>query len=114
LSANKRHCNPKLDPKEVKAIAEWMYDKHTNNQLTFNAKKKKIWFNPASNLSLDEKRSIVGRVVGILRKKKTIQKLIVIYLQLDLKNQYVSQRMLMENSGVSLRTIKKYWHEIIY
>jgi hypothetical protein len=114
LSANKRHCYPKLEANEISKIADWMYEKHKNNQLVIHPKKKKIWFNPASNLSIEQIRSIVGQVVGSLRRKRTINKLIEVYIQLDMKNRYVTQKMLMAASGYSIRTVKKYWNEIIY
>ena len=114
LSANKRHCNPKLAAIEISKITDWMYNKHINNQLVIHPKNKKIWFNPASNLSIEQIRSIVGKVVGSLRRKRTINKLIEVYIQLDTKNLHLTQKMLCVESGFSLRTVKKYWRDIIY
>lgn len=112
LRANNDHCHPKLDVSEVIAITTWSFSKHTNHTLNITANKKKIWINPESKLSTREKRSIIGKETGKLRKTKTLNELVELYLKLQETNQKITQKLLQENSNLSILTIKKYWHEI--
>ena len=112
LRANNDHCHPKLDISEVIAITTWSFSKHTNQALNITAKKKKIWINPEAKLSTKQKRSIIGKETGKLRKANTLNELVELYLKLQKTNQKITQKLLQEHSNLSILTIKKYWHEI--
>lgn len=108
LKANNEHCKPKLSFYEIKSMVDWWFSKHLKGQLDYNTKKKKIWFNPESELSLSEKRKIVGKESGNLRRSKTIYLLQEKYNELKFHGR-VTQKLLSEISGKSIRTIKNYW-----
>lgn len=113
LRANRTHCVPKLPVKEVIELVRKGFDKHTNGTLKVKTKKKKIWINPESNLTTKEKRTIVGKETGALRRNNTLNQLKQVYLKLKEINEKVTQKMVEENSTRKIRTIKKYWNDII-
>lgn len=113
LKANSQRCNPPLDETEVKHMAKSLIIKRDNKKLKIKTKKKCIWFNPESDLTLHDKQVIVGVEGGKLRKKKTLMKLIEVYQELQSKNATVTQKMLVKESGKSIRTVKSYWYEVI-
>jgi len=110
---NYEHCNPKLPREQVKKITDWSFNKHINHELSITTKKKKIWINPDKQLTTKQKKSIIGIVSGKLRRKQTITKLIESYKQLLTRYPKVTQKLLEQNSTYKLRTIKKYWKEIL-
>ena len=112
LRANGYHCDPPLSVPEVHKIVEWFYTKFASSPQSIPAKKKKIWINPKAGLTTQQKRVIVGQQVGILRKTKTINELIDLYISLEKEFYPVTQKLLQEHSSFKLRTIKKYWFEI--
>lgn len=107
------HCLPHLSVQEINSIVSWTITKHKNNQLKIKTKKKKIWINPDKKLTTKQKRSIVGKESGKLKRDKTIQSLIAIYKSLVHDNPKVTQKLVEQHATVKLRTIKKYWNEII-
>jgi len=112
LSVNRNNCNPSLDTKEVISLTKWYYDKFINNSLSVVTKLKKIWINPEAELSYKQKRTIISKEIGNLRKRKTLNTLQSVYDTLKLKNEIVTQKMVKETSKKSIRTIKNYWSEI--
>jgi hypothetical protein len=109
---NRYHCIPPLSEEEMNSLVSWSFGKHKNNQLKIKTKKKKIWINPEKKLTRNEKRSIIGKETGKLRKVKTTHFLIEVYRQLLIQYPRVTQKLLQHHSNRSLRTIKKYWNEI--
>ena len=107
------HCQPHLTIKEINSLVSWSITKHKNNQLKIKTKKKKIWINPYKKLTSKQKRSIIGKESGKIRKDKTIQSLIEVYKSLVNDNPKVTQKLVEQHATVKLRTIKKYWNEII-
>lgn len=112
MKANNNHCNPKMDNKEVVSLTKWFYNLHKDNSLSITTKNKKIWFNPYSNLTLKEKRVIVGKEGGVLRRKSTLRRIQLAYDSLKSNNSKVTQKMIKNLTGISLRTIKSRWSEI--
>ena len=112
LRANTDHCIPTLSVEEVIPIVKWTFDKHIHHILNIQTKKKKIWLNPESRLSIKEKRKIIGQETGKLRKQKTIKELVDLYLKLQQTDQKITQKLFQTHSNRSILTIKKYWHEI--
>ncbi len=112
LMANNIHCNPKLEIGKVISLTKWYYDKHASNCLTIITKKRKIWINPSSDLTTEEKRAIIGKEVGNLRRMKTLNTIQLSYDSLKLTNEKVTQIMVREATGLSIRTIKSRWNEI--
>lgn len=110
---NYEHCKPELTKDEVKKIVKWSFNKHRKQELMVRTKKKKIWINPDKQLTLEQKKSIIGKETGRLRRKETLNKQIEIYKQLSHQYPKVTQKLLSEHSTVKIRMIKKYWKEIL-
>lgn len=110
---NRDHCLPILSVEEVTSIVKWTYDKFINQSLIIQTKKKKIWINPEAKLSTKEKRTIIGKETGIIRKGRTIKELANLYLLLQQTNQKVTQKLLQSHSKVSIRTIKRHWKDVM-
>lgn len=113
IKANNEHCSPPMNLNKLMKLTNWLYDKCNQPDFDFKPHLKKIWFNPSSSLDLKEKRKIIGKEVGSLRRKKTLSVLQKAYDELRLYNEIVTQKMVREWTGLSLRTIKSRWREII-
>lgn len=111
--ANLCHCNPVLRVEEVVSMTKWCYEKHIERRLTIHTRRKKIWFNPEAKLTAKEKQTISGKETGKLRTQRTIDELVQLYLLLQGTDQRVTQKKLEAQSTKSIRTIKKYWKEIL-
>lgn len=113
---NQNFCNPPLEWFEVESILKWVLKKRERNEINIRFKQKYTWFNPKSRLSMDEKRSIIGKNTGLVRKTRT-QKLIVnAIIKLYNSNEVITQKKVAKITLKSVRTIKKYWktyHELI-
>jgi len=112
LNVNRNNCNPSLDTKEVINLTKWYYDKFVNNSLTIRTKLKKIWINPEAELTLKQKRTIISKETGNLRRKKTLLAIQCAYDALKKDNKDVTQKMVYNALKKSLRTIKYYWSDI--
>jgi hypothetical protein len=113
MKANQQHCSPPLSDKEIKQTVKSILKKRFNNTLKIKTKKKFIWFNPESKKTRHDKQVVVGKEVGKLRRERTINKLIDVYKELELNFGKVTQELLQIHSEFSIRTIKKYWNEIL-
>jgi len=112
LGENSLHCCPPMDTSKVISLTKWFFEKHSQGCLFIKAKHKKIWFNPSNTFTRKEKRIIVGKEVGALRRKNTLNRIQKAYDELKVNHKRVTQKMVKELSEVSLRTIKKRWAEI--
>lgn len=112
LNENSLHCSPPMDTNKVTSLTKWFYEKHSQGCLFIKAKHKKIWFNPSNTFTRKEKRVIVGKEIGALRKKNTLDKIQKAFDELKVNHKRVTQKMVKELTDVSLRTIKKRWSEI--
>jgi hypothetical protein len=74
-----------------------------------------VFHPPDCTYTLRKKRSVVGIEIGKLRKENTISKLIKIYNRLKDINVKVTQKMVLQDKDcdVAIRTIRKYWKEVI-
>lgn len=111
--SNQMHCTPPLTYPEIGSIVKSNYDRHISGSLDYNTSLKKIWINPDNKLTTQQKRKIIGKQVGILRRTKTLNDLKSIYIRLKESNIKVTQKMVLSESSVSLRTIKDYWSDIV-
>jgi hypothetical protein len=114
LKVNYEHCKPELSKDDVRKIVKWSFKKHRKQELMIRTKKKKIWLNPDKQLTLEQKKSIIGKETGKLRRKETLNRLIEIYKHLSIQYPRVTQKLLSENSSVKIRMVKNYWKEILY
>ena len=110
---NKRHCKPALEYYEVKKMFESWYKIYMNGLLKNSYSKKVIVFNKNRNLTPKDKLSISGKEMGKIRRNRTLNKLIDTYVSLLCNEAKITQKQVAEKSNLSIRTIKKYWKEII-
>lgn len=75
-------------------------------QINISPKRRKIIFNKDSKLTTRQKQSVSGKLVAGMRKENTLKKLKSLY------KEGMTQVELANLSGLSLRTVKKYWKEI--
>jgi len=113
FKVNHQHCSPSLSKKELLNLLNWLYNKFQDNHLTIQTGKKKIWINPYKGFSTKEKKQLIGRLVGQIKRDNTIKELKEEYNRLKKENNKVTQKMLSEKCNKSIRTIKRYWKEII-
>lgn len=131
LKANKYHCKTPLDKKEVISMTKWFYEKFITKKLKIDYTLKRIWINPLAILSTKEKKIIIGKESGKLRRKRTLNTIQSTYDELKTSNSKVTQVMVKDSifnkelilfkalninkepKGISIRTIKKRWNEIV-
>jgi len=113
MKVNTQHCQPPLEYKDIKQMVNSFMKRRSNKTLKIYAKKKRIWFDPESGMSLHDKQVIVGTVNGRFRRERTLTELTEIYKELKIAFGKVTQPMLQDHSEYSIRTIKTYWHDII-
>lgn len=124
--ANNLHCQPTLGNKEVIELTKYCFNKHSSCLLIIKTKKKKIWINPIADLTTKEKKVIIGKESGKLRRKNSLRIIQDAYDRLKLGDKKVTQTMVRDlillelpisvngkRKGLSLRTIKSRWSEII-
>jgi hypothetical protein len=112
LYINKSQMAPPKNKKEVINLVQYLYKEHLNGSLNYNPRMKKIWINPDVPFTTTEKKKIIGKEVGKMRRKKTTKLLQNCYDNIRNVDTKVTQKMLAENSGISIRTVKDYWHQI--
>lgn len=113
LKINRYRCQPQLSTKEVILLAKWYYNLLLTGSLDeVEMIQKKIWINPKAKLSIKEKRSIIGRETGALRRQRTLKTIQYSYDTLKLTHETVTQKMVEKHIGKSIRTIKVYWNAI--
>lgn len=113
IKTNIEHCTPPMAIDKLMKLTKWLFNKSKEEGFDYQPYFKKIWFNPTSTLNIKDKRRIVGREVGALRRKKTLNRIQTAYDKLKVNNEIVTQKMIKEQSGLSIRTIKSRWKEII-
>lgn len=113
IKTNNERCAPPMTINKLMKLTNWLYNKCKEEDFDFQPYFKKIWFNPTSTLNLKDKRRIVGREVGALRRKKTLNRIQIAYNELKEKKELVTQKMIKEQTGLSIRTIKSRWKEVV-
>jgi hypothetical protein len=109
LSINNNNCKPPLITDEVSTLVNSIYLRNVRKELVIDTKKKYTFFNPDVEMSVKEKISIGAKNAAIVRKEKRLAQLQFLYNELKLNYPKVTQKLLSDNSGVSIETIKRYW-----
>lgn len=112
LDINECRFHPPIEEDEVKKTVTKCWDNYINDELHVPYKIKKIWFRENSTLSKKEKLKICGELSGKLRREGTIDMLIDGMLTLIKQDSKITQKILAKASGVSVRTIKRYWDKL--
>jgi len=110
---NNDFVNPKLAEEKVIKIVSDCWSRYINGNLVVNYKMRKIAFNPKSTLCKEEKLSICGKVSAEMRRNKTLGNLQNAMLQLFAEREIITQKKVAIVSGVSIRTVKRYWQQDI-
>ncbi|MFV8327620.1 hypothetical protein [Flavobacterium sp. ZS1P14] len=105
--------HPKLSEFEVNKIIENVLKKRADGELEmYLNKERRILFNPNIALTRQEKQQITGREIGKIRKDATRLKIYLILESWDFeKDGKITQRKVSIEAGLSILTIKRYWHE---
>jgi len=111
---NTRRCVPPLPYREVLDIFNYYYRLNEEGKLNVIPRTRFIIFKDNSGLSLNEKLKISGREGGKLRRSRTQRKIMdsITSLEKESPNTKITQKIVAEHAGYSLRTIKKYWSAI--
>jgi hypothetical protein len=102
---NKKKCRPMLPDQEVAALSQKVFSKRDKYNPT--TRKKKYIVNRDIVSDPKDVQRLVGKLVGEKRKKDTLQFLKSLY------QEGITQKNLSEEAGVSLKTIKRYWSQLV-
>lgn len=70
-------------------------------------------FIPLTKEEIQRRQSIAGKQTATVRRKNTLDNLSRIYASLIKSNKKVTQEVLAEQVGCSVRTVRRYWHELL-
>jgi hypothetical protein len=104
---------PKLDKNEVKTIINNVVKMHTDGRLkTYFNSDRKVLFNPAHKLTFNEKMLIVNKEIGALRVNESKNRIYNAIETWDFdKYKKITQKKVVEVSGVSIATVRRYWSD---
>ncbi|MCX8021435.1 MAG: replication initiation protein [Syntrophorhabdaceae bacterium] len=111
---------PQAEIKDIsKSITKWVWqrrDYFKRYKYTIGV----MGFEKIRNLSpkkykaeVKRRQGLAGKRTAAIRKENTLKTLIASYLNLITIKEGVTQRMVSENTGCSIRTVKYYWKRII-
>lgn len=108
-----KNCVPPLGEEKLKAIVNNIIKKRNDKELIVNKnQKRRLLFNPINTLNKTEKREIINKEIGIIKKDKTLQEIYHIIESWDFNtNGKITQLKISNQSGKSIRLIKKYWNQ---
>ncbi len=109
-SVNQHHCKPPLSKKQVTEIINWTWNKKIAGEIDIQSGTKYIVFNDCAGLSIKQKLSMSGKLMGKIRRNRSTEKLkkILNKYQSD-NNKTPTQKQLAELAQMSIATIKRYW-----
>ena len=112
LNVNSSVCKPPLEEKEVISIVGRI-EKNKDIKPILNFERR-IIFNPKSGYNTKQKKSISNKLLGKLRSKKTLKELEFIVDKWD-ESSYgkLTQKRLQKISGKNIKTIEKYYRQLI-
>jgi len=111
---NNNLVEPNLPEEKVIGIVSDCWNRYNNGNLVVNYKKRKIAFNPKSKLCKEEKLSICGEYSAWFRREKRDNKLLDAISSLAKGDAIITQKLMAEEAGMSIRTIKRIWKDIIF
>jgi len=113
---NKYKANPPMDLRSLKRLFEYVYNQTQQDGYEyFNDRIKNFHLNKDVFLSKEEKIRIMNKCNGMIRKNKSITKILEAKAELKSKNVKITQYKVAEITGLGIQTVKKYyWDEEIY
>jgi hypothetical protein len=105
---NNKHCVKPFSKKVFYDIFNDIYQNHLDGTMEVKYIKRKLIFNPESNLSKKEKLTLAGQLAGKIRKDDTFNKLKSIVESLDKPTQVKVAQV----SGCGIATVKRHWSKL--
>lgn len=110
---NKSKAEPRMDKTELQKLFKLVYNKTQAVGYVFDGTKiKSFHINRDAGLDKTDKMMLMNKCNGKNRSKKSIDKILNAKSKLMSLNENVTQKRVAEVSGVSLRTVKKYYHVV--
>jgi hypothetical protein len=113
---NKYKANPSMEPRSLKRLFEFVYIQTQQEGYVYNnVKIKNFHLNKGLFLPKEEKISIMNRCNGVVRRNKSITKILEAKAELKSLNQKITQNKIAEITELGIQTVKKYyWCEDVY
>ena len=113
VNLNKKICSPPLEDQEVRNSFHANWKMYENGKLNFNnfIKKKYVLWSPQCKLSANEKRKISCSLRQEPTRGKTRELIDDTINNIWGKCEKVTQKKIAKTSGLSVQTVKNYWHE---
>lgn len=112
LSINTYYCVKPKSKEEVLKITKSVIKSQSEGALYAPGRLKYVWFNPAARISPKEKQSISSKIIGQHRKNITFDLLEQHITELRRDKIKITQNVLAEKSGLSVRTVRRYWQRL--
>jgi hypothetical protein len=112
---NKYKANPPMESRSLKRLFEYVYNQTQQDGYVYdNDRIKNFHLNKNTFLSREEKIKVMNKCNGMIRKNKSIKKILEAKAELKSQNQKITQNKVAEISGLGIQTVKKYyWTEDI-
>jgi hypothetical protein len=113
---NKYKAVPPMESRSLKRLFEYIYNQTKEEGYVFNNDRiKNFHLNKDVFLSKEEKIKIMNKCNGMIRKNKSITKILEAKAELKSRNEKITQFKISEISGLGIQTVKKYyWFEELY
>jgi hypothetical protein len=113
---NKYKAVPPMESRSLKRLFEYTYNQTQQEVYEYNnVKIKNFHLNKGFFLSKEEKIRIMNKCNGMIRKNKSITKIIEAKAELKSRNEKITQYKIAKFTELGIQTVKKYyWVEEIY
>ena len=100
-----------MNKTELQRLFMLVYNKTQQDDYVFDGNRiRSFHINPNAGLDAIDKMVLMNKCNGINKRKKSIDKILNAKAELISQNEPVTQKKVAELSGLSLRTVKKYYH----
>ena len=112
---NKYRADPPMELRSLKRLFEFVYGQTQLNGYAYkNIKIKNFHLNKKLYLTKNDRISIMNKCNGIVRRNKSITKILEAKAELKSLSQKITQNKVAEITGLGIQTVKKYyWTEDI-
>lgn len=109
IDKNNKRCTPPLATAEVAGIVKSLFKYKNNGTLKPAYTTRKIIYGPKNRTDRHDKMSIGAKLAAECKKEKSLQ---TIYETIEryVEGKITAKRVAVD-TGLSLRTVEKYWHE---
>jgi hypothetical protein len=107
---NKYKAVPPMESRSLKRLFEYVYHQTKEEGYVYNNDRiKNFHLNKDTFLSKEEKIKIMNKCNGMIRKNKSIDKILEAKAELKSRNEKITQYKVSEVSGLGIQTVKKYY-----